>query len=297
MALSTQQKAYIALAATSILWGSTWVVSKVGVEKIPGLQLAAIRQLIAGSIFVGFFSIRKQVLPQGKQWLWLLLLSTLMFVGANGLSTWSVKHIPSGLAALIGALYPLCVVLIEMFFFKRRASLLTFIGLFIGIIGIAVVLYENAFEQHTEAYMFGIFLAVIAMLSWSLATIFLARNKYNMNPYYAMGWQMLFGSAQIFLLSWFTNQHIPFAAIAYESWMAIAYLVAAGSIIAFVAFIYTMKHLPTAIASLYAYINPIVAMLIGAVWVNEPLTIYLFFGSIITLFGVYLVNYSTKKLN
>ncbi|RYY64036.1 MAG: drug/metabolite-transporting permease, partial [Chitinophagaceae bacterium] len=104
---------YIALLTTCIVWGTTWVASKIGVHEIPALQMAYIRQFIAGIAFVGFFLFyKKSPLPTTRQFQWLLVMAVLMFVFANGLSTWSLKWIPSGLSALIGALYPLSVVII-----------------------------------------------------------------------------------------------------------------------------------------------------------------------------------------
>jgi drug/metabolite transporter (DMT)-like permease len=297
MALQTKHKAYLALAWTSLIWGSTWVVSKIGVQKIPALELSAVRQLIAGIIFLSFFLIKGQKLPTAKQFGWIIVMSFLMFVFANGLSTWSVAYIPSGLAALIAALYPLCVVILEFLFFKRPAqSGLTFIGLFLGVAGIAIVFYENAFHAQPEGYIFGVILAIVAMLAWSLGTIYVARNKYDMNPYYALGWQMIIGSIFIFLLAIVTNNFIPITEIPGDVWLILAYLIIMGSILAFIAFIYTMKHLPPAIASLYAYINPIVAIIIGSIVLKEKLTWHIIVGSIVTLIGVYLVNYSMKRI-
>ena len=114
---------YLALAATSILWGTTWVASKAAVKEIPALQIAALRQLFAGSAFLIFFLIfRKSPLPNKKQFIQLGKMAVIMFVFANGFSTWGLKYIPTGLGALIGALYPLSVMIIEwMFFHKRNA--------------------------------------------------------------------------------------------------------------------------------------------------------------------------------
>jgi len=297
MALQTKHKAYLALACTSLVWGSTWVVSKVGVQKIPALELSAVRQLIAGVLFLSFFTIKGEKLPTKKQFGWLIVISFLMFLLGNGLSTWSVKYIPSGLAALIAALYPLCVVVLEFLFFKRAAqSLLTFIGLFLGVGGIAIVFYENAFHHQPDGYFFGVILALLAMVGWSLGTIFIARNKYAMNPYYALGWQMIIGAALIFALAIGTNNFISILKIPADVWWVLAYLVIMGSVLAFVAFLYSMKHLSPAVASLYAYINPIVAIIIGSIILNEKLTGHIIIGSIVTLIGVYLVNYSVKRI-
>lgn len=293
---NTQKKAYLALTATSLIWGTTWVASKFGVLYMPGLAVSYIRQFIAGTLILIFFFIKGHKLPTLRQFGWLMTLAVFAFVLANGFSTWSVKYMSSGLASLIGALYPLCVAIIEIVFLgNRNGKPLTFVGLVIGIGGVAVVFYENAFHEQPEGYEFGIILGLTAMLSWSIATILISRNKYQMNPYYAIGWQMLFGSFFLYVLAYFTNNTIPISEIPTQGWLAILYLIVMGSIIAFTAFIYTVKHLKPALASLYAYINPLVAMATGAFLLNEPLTLNLLIGAMITLFGVYLVNYSLKK--
>jgi drug/metabolite transporter (DMT)-like permease len=224
------------------------------------------------------------------------MMSVLMFVMANGLSTWSLNYIPTGLSALIGALYPLSVVIIEMIFFKNRnINVLTFVGLLLGIGGIGIVFYENAFQQHPAGFGFGVMLSVGAMLAWSVGTIFIVRNKVNMNPYYATGWQMLISSLILFVVAHVLQPAIPFSAITAKSWGAIAYLVLAGSLLAFVAFIYSLKKLPPALSSLYAYINPLVAMVTAAIVLDEKLTMNILWGAIVTLIGVFLVNYSIKR--
>ena len=295
--MTTKQKAYIALGATSIIWGTTWVVSKIGVQKTPALEVAGIRQFIGGSLYVLFFLfIKKQPLPTLKQLGWLTFMGILMFVSANGIATLALKYISSGLGALIAALYPLCVVLIESIFYKnKKITLLTFAGIILGIGGIAVVFYDNAFHNQTEGYALGVILSLIAMVTWSIATIFIARKKADINPYYAIGWQMLTSSVILFIIVLITGDHIPIATIPAQTWGALAYLILAGSIFTFVAFIYSMKHLEPAIASLYAYINPIVAILVGSLVVNEKLTFNILIGSVITLAGVYLVNKSMKQ--
>ncbi len=287
------------MGITSIVWGTTWVASKIGVAEIPALQMAYIRQFFGGMCFVVFFMLYKKLsFPTRKQFLWLLIMSLLMFVLANGLSTWSLEFIPTGLSALVGALYPLSVVIIEMVFFKNRnMTILTFIGLLLGITGIGIVFYENAFHHQPEGFIFGVLLSVIAMLSWSVGTIIIARDKMKMNPYYATGWQMLISSFILFIVAETTQPTVALQHISATAWGVIAYLVLAGSLLAFVAFIYSMKKLPAAVSSLYAYINPLVAMVTAAIVLNEKLTMFILWGAIVTLAGVFLVNYSIKRSN
>jgi drug/metabolite transporter (DMT)-like permease len=223
-------------------------------------------------------------------------MSILLFVIANGFSTYALKEIPSGLAALIAALYPLSVVIIEKIKYNNtKITSLTFQGMLLGIIGIGIVFYENLAVHNSMGYFIGVVVSLIAMLSWSFGTIFIARNKMDMNPYYATGWQMFLSCFFLGAFAVASGKSIPIQEITFTVWMVIAYLIVASSIIAFAAFIYTMKYLPPAIASLYAYINPIVATIVGAYIVNEKLSLPIFIGSFVTLTGVYLVNRSMKK--
>lgn len=289
---------YLALVTTSVLWGTTWVASKVAVsENLPPFQVASIRQFSGGFCFLLFFLLYKKLrLPTLRQFGWLIVLGILMFVLANGLSTYSLRYIPTGLSALIGALYPFSVVIIERLFFNsRNLSLLTIVGLLLGIVGVGIVFYEHLFHEQPEGFLFGVVLSVGAMLSWSAGTMFIARNKLKMNPYYATGWQMLISSIILFAISLFNQPLIPLGDVSLRIWLSIAYLVAFGSLISFVAFIYSMKKLPAAISSLYAYINPLVAMVTAALLLNERLTMNIVWGAIVTLAGVFLVNYSIKR--
>lgn len=290
-------KGYVALATTCILWGTTWVASKAALDQLHALQLAYIRQAIAGSSFLLFFLLfKKQPLPTRKQFFYLFYMAVLMMVFANALSTWGLNYIPTGLASLIGALYPLSVVMIEWIFYKKKnVSASTFLGLFIGISGVGFVFYQNMFTHVNANWFLGLALSLFAMFSWSLGTVFLSRNQTGINPYYAMGWQMLIGSVILFFISQNYQPTVPLHEISLNTWLMIIYLVAAGSIISFIAFIYSLKVLPPTISSLYAYINPIVAMLVASVVLDEKLTFTIFIGTVITLLGVYLVNQSVKK--
>ncbi|MES2849752.1 MAG: EamA family transporter [Bacteroidota bacterium] len=289
---------YIALCTTSVVWGTTWVASKIGVSKIPAFQMAAIRQLLAGLCFVLFFMIYKKLpLPTAKQFGMLLVMSILMFVGANGLSTWSLDFIPTGLSCLIGALYPLSVVIIEMIFFRNRnVSILTFLGLLLGIGGTFIVFYENAFHGIRPAgFFFGVFLSFVAMLTWSIGSIIIAKNKMKIDPYYSIGWQMLISSGLLYLIALASGKNLTLVQIPGSGWLAVIYLVVAGSLIAYAAFVYSMKTLPPALFSLYAYINPLVAMVVAGFLLKEKLNMNILWGAIVTLSGVFLVNYSIRK--
>jgi drug/metabolite transporter (DMT)-like permease len=294
--MTTKQKAYIGLVLTSTIWGTTWVASKYGIKQgIFAFELSAIRNGLGGLALIVFFLLKGQKLPTFKEFKWLLGMSILLFVIANGFSTYALNEIPSGLAALIAALYPLSVVIIEKLKYNNtKITTLTFQGMLLGIIGIGIVFYENLAVHNSVGYFVGVVVSLIAMLSWSFGTIFIARNKMGMNPYYATGWQMFLSCFFLGAVAVASGKSTPLQEITFSIWMVIAYLIVASSIIAFAAFIYTMKYLPPAIASLYAYINPIIATIVGAYMINEKLSLPIFIGSFVTLTGVYLVNKSMK---
>ena len=294
--MASQKKAYLALTVTSLVWGTTWVASKMGLSHLPPFQLASIRQLLGGSIYVSFFLWKGEGLPTKKQFLWLIPMAFLMFVSSNGIATYGLQYITSGLAALIAALYPLSVVLIERFYFKAiKITAQTLIGLILGLLGIAFIFYKDSLLIHGTHYALGVCLSLFAMITWSVGSIIISRNKINMNAYYSIGWQMLISAITMGLFTLITGNYIALSAIPTLSWGVILYMVIGGSVFAFISFIYSMKNLNPAIASLYAYINPIVAIWVGSLLLHEKINLESIVGTICTLVGVYLVNKSLKN--
>jgi len=293
--MANQNKAYLALTVTSIVWGTTWVASKMGVMHMPAFEMASIRQFLGGSLYVGFFLIKGEKLPTAQQFLWLLGMSLLMFVSSNGIATYGLKFITSGLAALIAALYPLSVVLIERYYYKAiEITPKTLIGLSLGLLGIGFIFYKDSLIVHGSNYILGVVLSFLAMITWSIGSIIISRTKIKINPYNSIGWQMLISAFIMGTITLISGDYVPLNQIPTISWGVIIYMVIGGSVFAFMSFIYSMKHLKSSIASLYAYINPIVAIWVGSLLLNEHMTWNNIVGSIITLIGVYLVNKSLK---
>ena len=294
--MSNQKKAYLAVTVTSIVWGTTWVASKMGISHVPAFQFASMRQFLGGIIYVIFFLVKGEGWPTPKQFLWLIPMSFLMFVSSNGIATYGLQFITSGLAALIAALYPLSVVLIERFYFKAiKITLATFMGLLLGLLGIVFIFYKDSLQLHGTQYPLGVALSLFAMITWSIGSVIISRNKINMNAYYSIGWQMLISAAVMASVALYTNKYIALQTIPIRTWGVLIYMVLGGSIFAFISFIYSMKHLQPAIASLYAYINPIVAIWVGSFLLDEKMSVTNIIGTICTLVGVYVVNNSLKK--
>lgn len=284
----------VALCWVSFFWGTTWIASKEGVKHMPALQLAAIRQFIGGILYISFFLFKKTPWPKGKQWKFILILSILNFVLSNGLSTWGVKYISSGLGAIIGALVPLWVVIIS-FFKGERLSKLSIIGLIVGFSGICVVFYDHLSDFLLPDFRFGIGISIIATLTWAFGTLYTKKKAASFNPYFGLGLQMFISSILLFAFTGATGTSVSLLAIPAASWWAIGYLVLFGSVLTFIAFIYALQHLPSEISSIYAYVNPIVAVLLGTVIFNESLSFPIVIGGSITLIGLYMVNQSLRK--
>lgn len=288
-------KAFFALALVCFFWGTTWLASKEGVRHMPALQLAGIRQIFGGICYVVFFLAKNIALPKGKEWLPIIVLSFLNFMLSNGLSTWGVQYISAGLGSIIGAIFPLWLVVIGLFSAGANLKTKAIIGLLLGFTGICVIFYEHLYDFFNPGFRFGIFLSLAATWSWAFGTIYTKKHAAHFNPYFGLGLQMLISGITLLATSHFTHNAISFAAIPWQSWLSIAYLVVFGSVLSFIAYLYALQRLSTEQTSLYAYINPIVAVLSGWIIFGEILTPFIIVGVLITLSGVYLVNKAAIK--
>ena len=284
----------LALLWVSFFWGTTWLASKEGVKHMPALQLAAIRQFLGASVYILYFLFKGTPWPKGKQWKTIVILSILNFMLSNGLSTWGVKYISSGLGAIIGAIFPLWIVLISLFR-GEKLSKWAVVGMLISFGGVCLVFYDYLADFLKPDFQFGIFLSVLATLTWAFGSLYTKKKAASFNPYFSLGLQMLLSSILLFAYTGATGTSIPLTEIPAASWWSIAYLVVIGSVFTFIAFIYALQHLPAELSSVYAYINPIVAVILGAIIFGEPLTMMIGIGGAVTLFGLYLVNRSMRK--
>jgi drug/metabolite transporter (DMT)-like permease len=294
----TKAKAVFALALVCFFWGTTWVASKAGVTYMPALQLAGIRQLLGGLCFIIFFLYKGETWPKGKEWRTIFILSFLNFLLSNSLSTWGVMYIPAGLAAIMGAIFPLWIVIIGLFTAGGGIPLRAIIGLIVGFGGVCIIFYEplrsGNFSQ--PGFLKGILLSLTATWSWAFGTLYTKKHAANFNPYFSLGLQMIISSIALLTVTQTTSIGIPFTAIPWQSWAAIGYLIIFSSIITFISYLYALQHLPTVQVSVYAYINPIVAVLLGAAVFGEKLTIFIGVGGLVALLGVYLVNKTFKAI-
>lgn len=290
----SKAKAIFCLALVCFFWGTTWIASKQGILYMPPLQLAGMRQFLGGMCYVVFFLIRGEKWPNRKQWQTIIILGYLNFLLSNGLTTWGVKYISAGLAAIIGAIFPLWLVVIGLLGSKSKPPSKAVFGLLIGFSGVCIIFYEHLSDFINADFRFGIFLSLIATWSWALGTTYTKKKAEQFNPYFSLGLQMVTSGSSLLIISAATGNTIPVTAIPWQSWLAIGYLVVFGSVISFIAYLYALQNLTTEQTSIYADINPIVAMLLGWLIFDEKLTIFIAVGGLIALAGVYLVNKAYK---
>ena len=292
----SNRKAYLALIVVCIVWGVSWVGTKEAVRDMPPIQMVGIRQIIAGLAYVLFFIFRGDPFPKGKDWYPILLLSVLNFMISNGLATCGVKLTTAGVSAILGAIFPLWLVLILSLRGGEKIPWLAWIGILLGFGGVCVVFYDHLAELFDPSFQFGILLGLAAALAWAFATIYTKEFATGFNPYYSIGWQMLISGVTLSIVAQVSGSVIPLKEVTMYTWGAIGFLVIVSSIIAFVAYLYALQRLPTGLVSIYAYINPIVAVITGSIFLNERVTIVMVLGALITLTGVYVVNKALRKV-
>jgi drug/metabolite transporter (DMT)-like permease len=291
------QKAYIALALVSFFWGTTYVAARVGAQEIPGLFMAGLRQFVSGLILVVFFLARGYKLPDLKELKRISLQGIFLLCIANGLLTWAMEYISGGLAAIIVALVPLFIALFSVWLSgSGKITRWMIAGLVIGFAGVLIIFSDYMGEMKNKNFMFGVGLSLISVLSWSFGTVYTSRQKSSINILFNVGLQMLIAGIIMLIVCGITGKYINLATAGQTAWIALLYLIVFGSLIAYSAYVFAISKLPPTLVSIYAYINPIVAVGLGWLLLSEKMNLIMAIGIIITLGGVYLVNREFKKV-
>lgn len=289
-------RAYLALAVVSFFWGTTYLASRVGAQHMPGLFVAGMRQFIAGFILVSYFLLKGYQLPDWKVLKKISIQGILLLCIANGLLTWSLQYISSGLAAIIAGLVPLFIALFSILLLRYiKFTRWMAVGLLIGFAGIVTIFYEYLHQLVNPVFAFGVLLAFISTLAWSFGTVYTSRYKLPVDILFAVGLQMLIAGIISLIVCFATGQYVNPLQSSASSWYALLYLVVIGSLLTYSAYVFAITKLPPTLVSIYAYINPIVAVGLGWLLLHERMTFSVVSGTLITLGGVYLVNKEFKK--
>jgi drug/metabolite transporter (DMT)-like permease len=290
-------KAYIALAIVSFFWGTTYIAAKIGAHAIPGLFLAGVRQLLSGTLLVGYFMIRGHRLPGKAELKVIALQSIFLLCIANGLMTWSVEYISGGLASVIAASIPLFIALFTLLLSKySKITMPMLAGLLIGFAGVAFIFYNYTGLVNNNASMIGIAMAVTGTVSWAFGTVYTSKRKIQVNILFNVGLQMLIAGMIMLLICGITGKYVNLYNAGSGPLMALLYLIVFGSLLAYSAYVFMISKLPPSQVSVYAYINPVVAVICGWLLLSEKMNTNMILGIFITLAGVYLVNLESKKI-
>jgi len=295
MTAESKLNAWLAYAAVAIFWGTTFLAIRIGVETFPPFLMAGFRHSIGGIIICSYFLLKGYKLPERKQLKVFAINGILMLVLGNGLVTWAEQYVSSGLAALICSLTPIWIIAINAASGKKEKFTLTvFTGIMLCLVAQLLIFRDNLKEFADPNYTIGIIFILIANATWAIGTVYSKNNQTGVHPLFGAGLQMICGGAILDIIGTAKGEWSHMAP-SLESWMALGYLVLFGSIIAYGAYMYVLKQLPATIVSTYAYVNTIVAVFLGKLWINETLNVMMWTAVVLTILGVYLVNRSFQK--
>lgn len=295
--MTRQTKAYISLVFICIVWGTTYLAIKVGVAHYPAFLFAGVRQTISGIILMAvalMFSSKKDL--TGKNLMRQMLVGFLMLTCGNGCVTWGEKFIPSGIAALICGLMPLFAVLFNLMSAKRDSFNATIgMGLVLGVCGVGLIFRQNIADLANPQYLGGIGAILFATCAWALGSIVNKKNTDPVNPFFNSGMQLFFGGLFMLLISPVTDTYTGLQLWNRDGLLALVYLIVFGSVLAYAAYMYALSELPVGIATIYAYINPLIAVIAGYLFLQEDLNLFTGLAFVTIMASVYLMNRGYRK--
>ena len=293
-----KSKIWFALITLYIVWGSTYLGIKVAIETIPPFFQGALRFLISGLIILIWQKSSGQAMPTRKQWFSTFIIGTLLLLGGNGLVSWAEQFIPSGIAALIIATVPLWLVIMEA---VRPGGIKptwqAIVGLVIGFIGIFILAGPAEISgSKTNLDTFGVVALLFATLLWALGSIYSKSADLPKASMVTTGAEMLMGSIGLMVVSLLTGELHGWdpTGISARSIGGVIYLILIGSIAGFGSYIWLLQNAPISLVATYAYVNPIVAVILGYLFANEPLEPRTWIAAAIIIGAVIFINSKGK---
>jgi drug/metabolite transporter (DMT)-like permease len=300
MEADTQRPAWKTLLAFGIIyfvWGSTYLAIRIGVREIPPFLFAGLRFVIAGLVLCGWMLAAGERLPNSRQWSSAFLLGLLIFVLDYGLLFWAEKRVPSGLAAVMLGTIPVFMALSEIVILRTQTLTVRLaIALVIGLGGVAALTIRSLNIGGQPIDRAGAIALLIAALSWSVASSLSRKVPLPSSKVMSSGSQMLAGGILLAVTAAALGEFRGFhpSAISPAAWWSLLYLIVAGSIIAYTAYVWLIHHESPTKVGTYAYVNPVVAVLLGYFLGGEALGARAILGIVCVLIGVILIT-TTKK--
>ncbi len=291
-------KTLLAFAIIYLVWGSTFLAIRVGVREVPPFLLAAMRFTIAGVVLYGWMIARGERSPSGRQWTSALVLAVLIFVIDYGLVFWAEQRVPSGIAAVMLATIPAFTALSEVILLRtQRVTIRLASALLIGIAGVAVLMSHSLNLGGAPIDTAGAVALIIASLSWSVASALIRKLPLPPSKVMSSGAQMLAGGVLLALTAAALGEFRRFhpLAVSRGAWLSLLYMIVAGSIIAFTAYVWLLHHESPTKVGTYAYVNPVVAVLIGYFLAGEALDLRTILGTLCVLISVVVITTTRVK--
>lgn len=285
-------KVLLAYAIIYFVWGSTYLAIRVGVLEMPPLLMAAIRFVVAGLLLYGWTVVRGERQPTLRQWASISLLAFLIFAVDYGLVFWAEQRVPSGVTAVMMATISAFMALAEIIFLRtQKLSLRLSAALLIGLGGVAVLMSHSLDLGGTPVDALGAVALIVGAIAWAVAAVIARTQPLPASKFLSSGAQMLVGGVMLGVASFAFGELKAFhpAAISFGAWFSLAYLIVPGSIIAFTAYVWLLHHdSPTRVGT-YAYVNPVVAVLVGYFMGGEVLGLRTILGAMLVLVSVVMI--------
>ncbi|MGE5624201.1 MAG: EamA family transporter [Bacillota bacterium] len=283
----------LAYAIIYFVWGSTYLAIRVGVLEMPPFLMAGIRFLIAGLLLCGWMLARGERLPTGRQWASISLLALLIFALDYGLVFWAEQRVPSGITAVMMATIPAFMALGEIIFLRtQKLSLRLGAALLVGIGGVVVLVSRSLDLGGAPLDKLGAAALIVGGVAWAVASVFARTQPLPESKFLSSGAQMLLGGVFLLLIAGNLGEFRDFhpAAVSFSAWFSLVYLIVPGSIIAFTAYVWLLHHdSPTRVGT-YAYVNPVVAVLVGYFLGGEALGPRTLVGTLFVLLSVVMIT-------
>jgi drug/metabolite transporter (DMT)-like permease len=286
-------KTLLAFAIIYFVWGSTFLAIRVGVREVPPFLLAAMRFSVAGLALCGWMMARGERSPSARQWMSAFVLAVLIFVLDYGLLFWAEQRVPSGIAAVMLATIPVFMALSEIIFLRtQRLTVRLALALLIGMGGVAVLMSHSLGVGGAPIDRAGAVALIIASISWSASSALTRKLPLPTSKVMSSGAQMLAGGVLLAFTAAALGEFRDFhpGTVSRGAWLCLLYLIVAGSIVAFTAYVWLIHHESPTKVGTYAYVNPVVAVLLGYFLGGEGLGLRTILGTLFVLISVAVIT-------
>lgn len=287
----------VAFLSVYIFWGGTYLGMKFALDSFPPFLMAAIRHTIAGSILLVIGLMKKEARPTKDELVNAGIVGLLLLLMGNGLVAWSEQRLPSAIASLIITSTPFWIMLLNWVGGdKRKPTKIELFTLMLGFLGILLMVFQGPMGQSASLDMLGIFTLLVAAFVWALGSLFSRHRRMPKSSFFSTSAQMLAGGASLFILSFALQEpdRLDILHLTTRSLWAMGYLILFGSVVAYTAYIWLMKNVNPTLASTYAFINPVVAVILGYLLANEVLSLQTLIAAVIIVSAVVILTFSKQ---